>query len=170
MDINEFQQDKEIDPSQLDVECVKQAELFFKWAERSIEAKEEADRAKLSLEVTEAKLQIQCRKCPEDFGLTKLTESVVTAAVKCHGHYQQKARHYLEARKNAALLEKAVMAMEQRKRMLEVLITLHGQQYFAGPSTPRDLVGAYQEHQKASSERLNARRKSKARRRGESRD
>ena len=48
----------------------------------------------------------------------------------------------IEAAKVHALLSNAVMAMEQRKRMLEVLITLHGQEYFAGPSTPRNLVQA----------------------------
>ena len=33
MDVNEFQRDKEIDPSQLDMECVKQPDRFFHWAQ-----------------------------------------------------------------------------------------------------------------------------------------
>ena len=38
MDLTEFDKDKEIDPSQLDVEAVRQASLYYKWAEKAVAA------------------------------------------------------------------------------------------------------------------------------------
>ena len=55
MDRNEFQEDIKIDPSQLDVEAVRQGELFFKWAEQMVDGKEHFDRMKFKLEVVEAR-------------------------------------------------------------------------------------------------------------------
>jgi len=166
---NEFQKDKKIDPSALDVECCKQADLFYKWCKRSILARSDMDHVKLKLEIIEAKLQMDCRKNPENFGVTKLTEAVVMAAVKCHAKYQKAYEEYLEAKENASLLEKAVFAMEQKKRMIENLITLHGQQYFAGPSVPRNLNECWMEHQKTIEDKVNKKQATRTRRRGEKR-
>ena len=38
------------------------------------------------------------------------------------------------------MAKNAVKPFEQRKDMLETLSKLHGQSYFAGPKTPRDLT------------------------------
>lgn len=167
MDANEFQKDKAIDPSQLDVECVRQAETFFKWAERSIEARAEVDRAKFKLEVTESRLEIECRKNPEHFGLGKVTESGIKAAVILHADHREAYKNYIEARREEGLLSVAVQAMDMKKRQLENLITLHGQKYFAGPSVPRDLIGAYVESQKDVEEKFTQRQVVRSRRRGE---
>ena len=81
MDANEFTHDRTIDPSQLDMECVRQADRFFAWAERAAEAGAEVDRTKLTMEVTQARLEIECRQTPEKFGLVKITEGGIKAAV-----------------------------------------------------------------------------------------
>ena len=142
MDKNEFEEDIKIDPSQLDVEAGRQGELFFKWAEQMVDAKEHLERMKFKLEVIEARLIIEVRDDPGKYRLTKPTVDSVLAAVKKSPKYMEAKNFVIEAAKVHALLSNAVMAMEQRKRMLEVLITLHGQEYFAGPSTPRNLVQA----------------------------
>lgn len=155
--MNEFEQDKKINPGQLDVEAVQQADLFYKWAEKSVEAKTDLNKANLQLDLLEAELQLKCRDKPEEFGLSKITEKGVDTAVKRHGAYIDARKECIEAQRISSLLDKAVMAMEQKKRMIEVLVTLHGQQYFAGPSVPRDLVSEFQEHQKNVSESVNNR-------------
>ncbi len=164
MDLNEFDNDKSIEPGQLDVEIVRQPDLFFKWAERAVAARKEMDRAKLALDILEAKLDSQCRDNPETFGLQRVTESAVSLAIKKSKRYKDAYHAYIDARHTAALLDKAVEAMEQKKRMLEILVTLHGQQYFAGPSVPRDLVGEFQRHREAISKRTNERQLKKVRR------
>ena len=165
MEHDEFAQDRTIDPLALDVEAAQQADLFFKWAERSIEARSEMDEAKLKLDTTEARLAIECRKTPENFGLSKITEAAVAVAVKTADRYLNAYDNFLRAKETAGLLGQAVEAMEQKKRMIEVLITLHGQQYFAGPSVPRDLASAWHEHQAKAEADVNTRQRSAARQR-----
>ena len=168
MDTNRFQKDKEIDPNRLDLECVLQPERFFYWAQAAVEASSEVDKAKLKLDVTQAKLEMECRQKPEDFGIAKATENAITAGVKSSEKYQEAWNDYIEARKESKLLDAAVTAMEQKKRMLEVLITLHGQQYFAGPSVPRDLVADWKEHRKGIETNVNEQQKARTRKRGQS--
>ena len=163
MNTNELKQDRKIDPSQLDVEAAQQADLFFKWAERSVEARAEVDRKKLKLETVEARLQMNCRSHPEDFDLAHVTEKAIGAAVLASEKYAEASNAYIRARETSAMIDQAVKAMDIKKRMIEVLITLHGQQYFAGPSVPRDLVTAWQEHQANTEEVVKRKQKSKAR-------
>lgn len=167
MDASEFTRDRTIDPSQLDVECVRQADRFFVWAERASIARAEVDRSKLRMDVTLAKLEIECRQKPEDFGLTKATEAGVKAAVMVDDRYEEVRNAHIRAREESGLLDAAVDAMEHKKRMIESLITLHGQQYFAGPSVPRDLVGAWVEDQRKAEEDVNDKQRRKSRKRGE---
>jgi len=155
-----------LNPEQLDIEAVCQAELFLEWAEKSVEAKAEADRLKRELDTEEALTSLRIREKPEDFGLERVTEGAIVSAVKTNKAYLKALEAYQEARKTSALYDQVVNALEQRKRMIEVLVTLHGQQYFAGPSVPRDLVAEWKEHQEARSEKVTSRQKSVARKRG----
>ena len=167
MDANEFTHDRTIDPSQLDMECVRQADRFFAWAERAAEAGAEVDRTKLTMEVTQARLEIECRQTPEKFGLVKITEGGIKAAVIMSDRYEDARQAHINARRESALLDAAVAAMEQKKRMIESLITLHGQSYFAGPSVPRDLVGAWLEARKGTEKAVNDKQRPLSRKRGE---
>lgn len=168
MDTTELQNDRTIDPGNLDVEVVRQADVFFKWAERSIEAKAHADALEFKLDVLEAKLQMRCRDDPDAFGVKNVTETAIKSAVLASDKYGAAYREWNKAKAAASLLSSAVSAMEQRKRMLELLVTLHGQQYFAGPSVPRDLVAEWQEHQKRTSDVSTERQAKRVRRRRES--
>jgi hypothetical protein len=163
--MNEFNKDKQIDPNQLDVEACQQAELFFKWSEKSIEAQGELDRAKLFLETIEAELDLRCRDNPSEFSLAKVTESAIKAVIKTHRDYIEAYHAWIKAKETAGLLGKAAMAMEQKKRMIETLVTLHGQQYFAGPSVPRDLGAAWLESQKDRGERVSKKQAARIRKR-----
>ena len=163
MNKSEFEQDLAIDPLQLDVHAGLQGELFFKWAEKEVAARQNADEAKFRLEVLTAQLDSQARLDPDSFGIQKVTEGSIATAVKTSDQYQEAYEEWLEARGEAALLAKAVEAMEQKKRMIEVLITLHGQQYFAGPSIPRNLAEAWKDEMEKREK--NVRQKTPLRRR-----
>jgi len=166
MDTNEFAQDRTIDPNELDIEAIRQADVYYKWAQRAIEARVKTDKLKLRLDVTEASLASQCREKPESFGIARVTESAITAAVKSHDSYVKALLKLIHARERQMLLDRAVDALEQRKRMIEVLVTLHGQQYFAGPSIPKDLIKRYKEYQaNASANSLNDTQKAKLKKR-----
>lgn len=165
MDRNLFRDHLAIDPNGLDVECIRQPEAFFHWAEEATKARGEMDRFELQLETIQAGLELDCRKEPKEFGLEPgsrggaPTEAAIKAAVRIHPKYLEAQAKYHVAREDSSLLDKAVVAMEQKKRMLETLITLHGQSYFAGPSTPRNLGESYLAQKKASEDKLNDRQK-----------
>lgn len=166
MDREELDLDKAIDPDQLDVEAVRQAEVFYKWSERMIEARSKVERCKYEMDKIEAQLQLRVRDEPSKFGISvRMTEQVVEACVKTHAKYEAAAEALRQARRKLGRLESAVSAMEQRKRMIEILVTLHGQQYYAGPSVPRDLSSAYREFQERRTQSVNEKQKSKVRRR-----
>jgi len=165
--MSEFESDKVIDPSRLDYECVRQPEVFFKYAQKAIKAAENADKAKLRMDVIKGTLEIDCRQHPDKYGLVKSTDNGVNSAVTIHPKYQKALSEYLEARRELKLMDAAVNAMEQKKRMLEVLVTLHGQQYFAGASVPRDLVSDYYEARGRVSEEVTTLQKQRTRKRGQ---
>lgn len=165
MDHSEFEEDKRINPGQLDIESCQQADLFFKWAERAIEARHDMDTTKAKRDMVEMRIQMQVRKAPHKFGIEKVTEATITATAKIHADVEKANDDYLNARRNSGMLDAAVSAMEMKKRMIEVMITLHGQKYFAGPSVPRDLVSAYQEISKEREEGASDRQKARARKR-----
>jgi len=165
MDPNEFREDKEIDPSQLDVECVRLGERTYKWAQAAIEAEKVEEEAKFKMGLAEARLEIECRKNPENFGLTRVTDASVKAAVLSHPDVSAAFKKWLDAKRNHKLLQAAVRVMDTKKRMLQGLITLHGQQYFAGPSVPRDLVAEWLESQKQGSDKVNELQRKRTRRR-----
>jgi len=136
------------------------------------EAKIGIDKAKFQWDTSEAKLALEIRANPGDFGLDKVTEGTITAAVKDHKKYKKARQKWIDAKANAdattaraGKLEQAVKTMEMKKRMLESLITLHGQQYFAGPSTPRDLPAAWLAQKAAAEEASHKRQVSVTRKR-----
>jgi hypothetical protein len=167
VEANELAEDIRVNPEALDVEAAQQAELFFKWAERAVEARADMDRAKLAVDLIEARLGIRMRAKPELYNLTKVTDPAIASAVKRHEKYLDAFQTFLKAKETSALMEKAAEAMEQKKRMIEVLITLHGQEYFAGPSVPRDLGAAWSENQKQREGRTNDKLRDKVRGRKE---
>ena len=165
MDSNTFAEDRQIDPEQLDVEAVKQADRTFHYAEQSVHARANVDRIKLQMELIEARLALDCREHPENFGLSKVTEAGIAAAVRLRKEYVEACKAHIEAREESMLLEKAVAAMEMKESMIKVLVSLHGQQYFAGPSVPRDLVSAWKEAQEKTENSVNTKQISKTRKR-----
>jgi len=165
MDMELFHKDQKLDPNHLDLAAATQGETFFHWAQQAVVARRRADRAKLNVELEENTLALAIRKDPQNFGLVKVTEAAISATVKSHPDYQNAVVGLANAREEAGLLDVAVASMEQRKRMIEVLITLHGQQYFAGPSTPNNLGQAWSDYQEKRTDDLATRQRSKTRKR-----
>ena len=163
MDLKRFENDRKIDPAGLDLAAATQPEVFFYWAQQSVDARMAQDRAKLTFELVESRLKLQARSLPENFGLAKVTESGLEEVVKTQSEYLAAQEIFVKAREESLLLDWAVQAMEQRKRMIEVLVTLHGQQYFAGPSVPHNLVENWNIYQAGRQEKLNDRQRRSAR-------
>lgn len=154
----QLREDIKIDPYQLDLECHGQSDMFIGWAEKASDAKADMENARSELSETEAKLKIECRITPENFGLEKATDKAVEDAVKASPKYLKKVKAYNEARaRHHWLSEVAVKGADMRKKMLNDLVSLHGQQYFAGPNVPRNLGEAYAERRKQKEEQAKGR-------------
>jgi hypothetical protein len=100
----------------------------------------EQDLIKEEIDLVKATLDKKIRTDPEKYGITKITETVVFNTILADEEYQKVIKKSLEKKFEVKTCQGAVNAIEQRKSMLEALIKLHGQQYFAGPSVPHDLT------------------------------
>jgi len=122
-----------IDEFDLDQEWVGQPALFFRWARKKADADRCVDGAKGELDVVKADLDANIRKNPEVFGIAKITEKVVENTILSNSVYQETVQEVIKAKHDAAIIAAAVEALQHRKRALECLVTLHGQNYFSRP-------------------------------------
>lgn len=134
-----YEQDLHIDETALDVECLDQAKLMFRYAKNEALRRKEWDESKQNLDIVQAEIDFLVRKTPADYGVDKVTETVVNGVVIRSEKYKSAYQVTLEAKYEYEMAKGAATAFEQRKNMLETLVKLHGQQYFAGPSIPRDI-------------------------------
>jgi len=154
-----YEQDLDIDPDALDVEWLRQPRLFMKWAELYAEAKAAEKEAKQNMEVVDAQMSTVVRLNPEEhLGELKVTETSIANAVKLTPECDKARKIYVKAVYRAELLKNAVAAFDQRKTALEELVKLHGQNYFSGPSVPRN-IHIELDRRKAVSKEVNKRTK-----------
>lgn len=139
-DLN-YERDVFIDESALDVECLNQAPLMVRYSKQLAKANKEVSRLKEKVKVEQAKLSKDIRTNPRKYDLLdiKITEDVVKGTITTHKVMQELNEELIEAEYEVDMVKGAVDAVKQRKDMLQELVKLHGQQYFAGPSMPRDL-------------------------------
>lgn len=122
-----------IDPNNLDKEWIEQPGLFFTWASKLADARRDHEDAKSELDVVRAELSRDIREDPETYGITKLTEAVVALVIPEQQEYIDAAKALSKARHRQDIYQAAVNALDHRKRALENLVDLHGQNYFAKP-------------------------------------
>lgn len=136
-----YESDISINPESLDVEWTRQAQTFFKYAELTAKARDVMDRAKERLDVLMADLGLKIRSNPAAHRLEKVTEGAIQSTIMLKSEYTEATKKLADLRYEYEVLSAAVRALDQKKSALENLVRLQGQNYFAGPSVPRD-VGA----------------------------
>ena len=117
----------EFDNTILEVEVAKQPKLFFKWAEELEMADKRLDDAERELKAIDAKLDMAIRE------KEKLTETAIKSKITIHPKHIKQEEIISKRRYKVKLLRHFVTALDQRKRMLEKAVDLHGQKYFATP-------------------------------------
>lgn len=137
--MSEYENDIRIDETALDVEWLEQPSLMMKYARTSSHARMILDQKKEALELVKAELDREIRTNPSRFGIEKVTEAVVTAAIISHADYKEASDALISAKFESDIAQGALKAFDARKDALENLVKLHGMQYFAGPKMPRDL-------------------------------
>ncbi len=124
----------DIDQLALDREWMDQPGLFFQYAKLLADAKRKLDESKSFLEVVKANMSRNVRDNPAAHQVTKITEGAITGAVTSSSVVQEAVKSVTENRHSVDVLTAAVTAMDHRKKALENLVYLHGQNYFSTPT------------------------------------
>lgn len=146
----DYEQDIKIETSALDLEWLDQAALSLKYGrhlsnlksnQRHLEELKKTTRSELILEVNRNAEHLIGKKSPN------------AGDIEAYYRSNQKYKDVVEELNDAiAEAEYAEIAYQQiswtRKAALENLVKLHGMDYFAGPSVPRDLTKEWQDRQK----------------------
>ena len=136
----DYKKDILIDPDNLDLECLNQPNLYMQYAELQAEARKEYDLAKRELDRATASLGNEVRKNPEHYGVSKVTNDAILSVIATDKYVETAQQRVIQARYEQELLSYVLSALDQRKRSLNNLVVLHGQQYFAGPENIRPLT------------------------------
>lgn len=126
-----------LDLLKLELHWLGHDELVRDWGELQAEAELDLEETQSALDLKKADVEFKLRKSdPEHHGFEKWTEG----AIKCLLIKNEKVQDYekrVRIRKHKVRLLKGVMKrLDNRKRALEKLVDLHGQQYFAVPRSP----------------------------------
>jgi hypothetical protein len=136
----EYSLDVNIDETALDVELLEQPRLVKQYGDIVAEARKELDYIKDAFDTTKAELSKEIRADPDEFGLSKITENIVAETIILQDAYKKAAEDVVEAQYRYNMARSAFESISARKDAIEGLIKLHGMQYFAGPSVPRNLT------------------------------
>lgn len=129
----------EIDHNALDLEWIEQPKNFLLISTELADEKKLLEKLKLRADVTESEVAKNVRDNPDKYGLSKVTEAGIKSAVAGSDEMKKALQRIIDKKHDVDILQSAVTAMDHRKRALENLVTLHGQQYFSSPKEPRDL-------------------------------
>jgi ethanolamine utilization cobalamin adenosyltransferase len=144
----DYQNDIRIDENALDVEWLQQASLTFEYGLYQAKCKKICDKKKEALDLVRADLDKAIRKSPEKYGIEKVTETAVSSAILQQEEYQEANYELIDARYELDIASGALRALQDKKSALENLVKLQAQNYFAGPSIPRDLNKEWENAQK----------------------
>jgi len=152
----DYDKDITIDDTALDVEWLDQPSLALKYARHltqlnarvaRLEEKKKTKQSELILKVNENPIELINKKTPN--------AADIEAYYRTDEGYKEIIKELLLVQEEAAFAELAFQEIAwTRKKSLEYLVILHGQQYFAGPKVPRNLSKEWEqrERQKRSDE------------------
>tara|TARA_Y100000310_G_scaffold114413_1_gene112917 strand:- start:1065 stop:1559 length:495 start_codon:yes stop_codon:yes gene_type:complete len=144
--MEDYKIDLIIDPDALDLECLKQSHLVQKWGEKQAQLRYELDLSKVELDRAKAEIDSRIRKNPEKHtDGKKVTENQISSLILLDEEYIEKQEVVAKQRLDYELAGVAVKSFDQRDKSLDRLVKLFGQQYFAGPDSPRMSSSEYRE-------------------------
>jgi len=137
-----YENDVYIDDSSLDLEWLDQASLAIKYGKHWAECKEKFTQAEEKIKLVRSELMRDVHTDPDEC----LGAGVKPTGPNIESYYRNHKDHIAAKDDWVKLgfeMNVAEIAYKEisytRKAALENLVKLHGQQYFAGPSIPRDI-------------------------------
>ena len=145
-----FEEDVKIDPDALDVMWLGQASLGLKYSKHAAQMKRVVMKAEERVKVVRAELIAEANANPVKLiGKEKPTAQDVESYYRTHQRHIDAKEEWLDATYESEYAQMAHMEISlSRKTALENLVKLHGMQYFAGPSAPRDISKEWENNQR----------------------
>jgi len=135
----DYIEDLKIDKYKLEDECLTQPIKMAKYSEKLTQAMYERDKLKRKLKVVRATAESDIRMDPAAFGLSKVTEASVSAAIELCSSVQKAEDDYILSVRTYNLLAGAVEAFRDRKRQLENVVRLFLSNYYSEPELPQSV-------------------------------
>jgi len=152
----DFDNDMSIDPDELDIAILEQANLASKYGRNLANCEKIAKQAAEKIKTVRANLSVECNQDPDScLGKgNKATAVNVEAYYRSHSDHIEAKQEWIEAEANKEWAKIAYDAIAyQRKKSLELLVQLLQMEYFAGPSMPKNLGEAWKEKQSKNQEK-----------------
>lgn len=142
-----------INMDKLDWEWRRQSRLYFTYAEKLANARKDHEVAKNTLQVTFAEWDRKIRRDPESHGLEKPTETSIKSVILVSKDHQKAEKELIEAKHRVDIIQAFVDALDHKKKALENMVHLHGQNYFSEPHISKggsrdDVDGAATDYKK----------------------
>lgn len=159
----DYGKDIKIDDTALDVEWLNQPALAIKWGVYWANCTMKVQQAEENVKLVRSELIEKVTGDPEKYleEDVKPTAPIVEAYYRNHKEHKKAKKDLVKAQfeLNVAIITKGEFS-SGRKEALKNLVILHGQNYFAGPSVPRDLTkeASKQEIQKTSNKKIKIRK------------
>jgi hypothetical protein len=137
----DYIRDSQIDENALDIECLEQPALAMRYGKHYLALKKQALLAAERVKVVTAELIKKANSNPLKYcKKDKPNAADIEAFYRTRPEHKEAKEAWINAQYEADMAEHAKNEIcFTRKASLENLITLHGQQYFAGPKTPRNI-------------------------------
>lgn len=121
-----------IDKAALDIMALNQVDMRAEVSESLTACEQAVQAAEAKLELIHARLLLRANKEPGLFGLVgKPTDALIKAAVIADDEYQAAQAELLECKHALKSWKGVDAALDDRRRMLEALVSLHGRDYWA---------------------------------------
>lgn len=133
-----------VDKNDLDEECCKQPQLYYKWAKEAAITSKQKYVMEARLSRVRARVDHKIRKSTGLYGLgDDPKEKAIAGHVALDQDVKDAEGAYLEAKKDAALAVAAEKSFEQRKQMIKTLGDLFVHEYYSAPSIKKAEVHEY---------------------------
>ena len=121
----------ELDLYKLDEGWLDLPMISFKWGQKSVEVEMDARNIKIQLEQLRATIDGRMRENPAEYGIQKVTEATITAAITIHPEVMKLTKECNDRDKESKELKIMNLAIEAKRKALEGLTQLYSTGYFA---------------------------------------
>lgn len=132
-EVHDFEREKSIDPDNLHEEWFRQPNLVWKYSKAFARADALAKKAKERIKVVMAQLDAEIRRNPGEYGIEKITDKAIEAAVYRHPKYWEIVEESIDLKEEANLLDGALNTLEDRREALKHAVRLFLNEYWGDP-------------------------------------